>query len=106
MPPEMETPSVDEDCIEIDFKLPQVKENDVLEKTFKHLQDRKMVYSKEEIQNILYSLKSQPFLILSGKPGLGKTRVGLEIIDAFKSSIFNEELVVDIFISVHSLTDI
>ncbi|MCK5038771.1 MAG: hypothetical protein KAS16_06695 [Thermoplasmata archaeon] len=101
MPPEMEIPGVDEDEIEINFKLPHVDEKDILEKTYKHILDKKMVYSKREIQNILYSLKSQPFMILSGKPGLGKTRVALEIIDAFKSSIFNDELIVDIFISVH-----
>ena len=57
MPPELDIPSVDEDEIEINFKLPHVNENEILEKTFKHLMDKKMVYSKEEIKNSLYSFK-------------------------------------------------
>lgn len=76
------------------------KEPELIDKLFNYItEEKKLIFTREEIANIYFSLKTQNLLILNSKPGMGKTELSQSFIDGFRS-IFSDEGVESVFVSV------
>ncbi|MDN3015802.1 hypothetical protein PH210_06225 [Paenibacillus sp. BSR1-1] len=60
---------------------------------------RNLIISKEEVENLYFSLKTQKLVILNSKPGMGKTELCKAFIDAF-TELVSEDNVESIFLSI------
>jgi MoxR-like ATPase len=70
----------------------------------RHLYDfinnnRNIIISREEVENLYFSLKTQRLVILNSKPGMGKTEMCKAFIDAF-SELVSPENIESIFLSI------
>lgn len=75
-------------------------EKDWIEFLYKYISEEKnMIISEDEIKNLYFSLKTQRFVILNSKPGMGKTELSKAFIEGFKK-MFSEDTVKEIFIPI------
>lgn len=75
-------------------------ETELVDSIFKYINDeKKLIISKEEVQNLYYSLKTQKLVILNSSPGTGKTELAKAFVECFKK-IFKNNTVKELFITI------
>lgn len=75
-------------------------ETELINNLFEYINKKKqIIISKEEVQNLYYSLKTQRLVILNSNPGMGKTELAKSFVEFFKTS-FREGVVKELFIPI------
>lgn len=62
--------------IKEDIVLYEGSQGELVDHIYKYIRGKGFLYSKEEVTNLYLSLKTKPFVILSGISGTGKTMIG------------------------------
>jgi MoxR-like ATPase len=58
-----------------DPSYPLLTNNELINHIHSYIQSKGFLYSKEEVTNLFLSIKTKPFVILSGISGIGKTKI-------------------------------
>ncbi len=97
-PEEEPEPEMDYEPVE----LPTRNETEILNQLYSYItKNKKMIFTRSEITNIYFSLKAQNFVILAGRPGLGKTKLAIELANTMREEIYGPEYISEVFIPIH-----